>query len=866
MPIPIQKYLQTNFQLLDWKQFPFLSATTIGDFDFKHLGPHSFQFFLLLKALNDSEERDCFHFQLPSREAQSDILQATLLSVVLTHYYLNLATTEEYNGLPKTGTVVYSRGRRDFLRFCGTSGDCFWFEPVLERKQDSELKVEVKKSNFWKYPNLPSAEDFPYNRNSVKHLEEFFRFFQEYLPSFEPLFHFSKKCLLIAPPEIVTCLNFSMPIRYNGSKHYQVPAEPLVEIVNDFEAGRHILKENTFHSLIVLGGSRYNSNLDKMRDAFDEGLFQKLIVVGEAEVSSSFGFKKWRWTEPEWRTLTNLEPCPILPTLPLVDLAVENFKRQFDKLKAAFISWNVNPSTLTEMGRRFLQYFSRLALPGVQSNAHQFFEQQFLENHWLEIAFREAGADDAFSMFCEELRILLDAFSQTFENQKLKYILSQSGQGEEFFIVTEKWQADLLNPIFEEHNKHNHKAISPGELKRLLREDLPSKNKAKKTHFIFLYLHFRPIHPTYYLELYRRALDFGDAILLYYDGIENQRIEALNAFSEKWNHNWMEDADRDWFMPKPFRDFVKFDFVQETKAEASETVMVIEALQSLADEEEDKILQSIKDYFNQRFGILDDFEKPGSERTLTGIFETQKEGGPENDNVENTTVRLNRKWLIVFDDDSSKDWYEDIVIAKIGSDGKFAPIRVPDLCSGDRVAADFDIRFDNSFEALKTIPDLRPFFKEIRWASKEWRLWLNNMLEVYKTKHGGREHAAWQEFYKKLDVSVAESQVKTWLTSREEYYFPKKIEDFEKVLVLRLKKTPPGHLEQVKQEAERIKRSRDLSASFREEMTQLSHELSTFLATKQKGKYLANIPQPHIEAMLRYKELKTVKSVTKKES
>jgi hypothetical protein len=852
----LQTYLKNIFQSFDWNQASFQSLQDIKDLKIADFGISPFHFFFLTKLIQDNERNGC-HIQLPAKHCLNDLYVPTLLSAVLSHYNLSLSADDMPEMQFRIGDVIYSRGLKDFLQFCG-GREVLYFKRVLTKGQEEEY-IEIRKEDLHRYPVLPSTDDFAYNRNSVHKLEEFFDFFQSHLTSFDPLFHFSKKCLLIASSEVAKCLSqLFLPIRYNGNKYYQVPVEPLVEIVNDYDTASKLIENGqAFYSVIVLGGSRYKHTLDRIKDNFDEGLFQKLITIGEAEVSDSFGFKRWHWTQPEWRIFHGLDPRPAIPLSVLTDPSLERFRDRFDNLKNAFSDFGVDNLALDEMGKRLVQYFSRLIVPVELCQVKEFVHKQFFETHWLESYFKDANLDDEFPLFCSELEKLLDEFLETFENQKLNFLLSHYTPEGDLFLVTEKWQADILNPLLEEGRKFSYRAISLGELARQLRQELPSKSKFKKTHFIFSYLYYTPFQPVYYLEMFRRAADFGNTTLLCYKGIDTNRVEVLNALTERWNCKWWGHTDRNWFVPFSFEQ--DLDTFENQTEIADEVVAHLDELQSLEKNDIEiglSHLEKIRDYFSHRFGMVDDFSAPGSKYDLKKI----RTEFDENDQNEDTNGQM-RKWKVLFSDGTESEFPEDMVIAKKEGGGKFTGVPISNLQPGDIIAANFSITFDNSFESLKTIPDLKEYIKEIKWASKEWRSWLKWMLETYLSKHSNNRVLALKELNQKLEVNVSSSTVNVWLETKEEYLFPREISDLEKILDLRVRKTPPAQKDEILASKERIRRSRDISASFREVMTKLSHELSTYLATGEKGSYLSNIPAKHIERMLQYKELKTIKTV-----
>lgn len=806
----------------------------------------NFQFYLAAAALVSGEEQTRFQILLPGKVdlPEKEWMKPVLLAVALTGYVKNLsAQASPSNGQFAKGKRCYHPAHGVLEAKSGTASGVVFEKVFYANRNASKPEIFIENGKLSKCAPLPAKFDF--RENSIEKLNECFGFFEKHLTDFRPLFDFPHKCLVLSSQAASHCLLGGIPARFNFDRHWQVPLPPLLEIVSDYQQVRDLLRAGDRSDVVVLGEANYRHCLGDLVNELHSG--QRLLLVGTERVDASYGFKTWAWTESEILLLQKQADLPPLNLQSVHNASLAHHQKQFADFVRRWTEQGAFEPDLSKLAQGFLNFLCRLAAPVSQEKLLEMLLAR-LENatDLLENAF--VGTVCSLRQVRQELTNMLKTTVENFDHGKFRTLIEDYTPEHDFFVVTEKWQAELLNAEFPNHRRHRHLAITPSELERMLASEDFSKNKSKKTHFLFTWLHFHPLAPTRWLRLCRRASDYAESRLLFYEGMENERIRRFQELAEREDRHRLCHPDREFFTSVRYEDFAPPPPAEAAADPAEQEAL--EFLETLSPLEWKKGKgRKLEDLFARWFGSLDDFDDPQA------VEEWQANKTPASRTAAEHVQRL--KFSVTFFDGDHWEWAGSQAVAKEVSVGKFTAVAAADLQAGDRVAV-FEISYDNSHDVLSAVAEFKPVMREIEAASQTWREWLRWLRDGYKAKLK-TDALARQELYEKLHLTVAISTLDRWLNDKEK--FPRAIADLESILQRKIGTTPEADRPAVEAKAKQILDCRGGSAGFREVVTRLNDELSSYIVNGQKGEITARLSQLNMDKLLRLKTLKIIQTI-----
>lgn len=842
-------------------QFDFLQLENLPDLDTTGPNFDYFNFYLLTQALLKDTENNRFQIHIPDHYYQDEKLSSTLLGLAFVRYYENQKAQEaggDHDDFEPNEDVIHNTHWGPLL-LTHKNESQYIFTKLNDqggRKSLGGGEIFIAKNKINRYPRLPSIKHYKYTSQSVNKIKKYTKFIQKHVKDFSSLFRFNSKCLVIGERSLTSKLTKydMMPFRVNLQNALKIPVEPLFEIANDYYQAKEILKKvKNIDTIIVIGAPKYRKHIEKLTTLQEEQAFKKLIIVGSEKAATDYGFKTWTWSHSELRTLQMQNPLEALPVQKIDDEHLTRLKSTFDSFRER---WSQNDQ-VEELDLKWffdsiVHFCARQVLPIDIEQFSRYIDNKLNRRNDFKSIFVEAGLQGLIGDYQFEAESTFETFINRFENPKLAYILALDDPSKDYYIVTEKKQVSKLKELFEEAGKTQHEAITPNKLERMLQKGKATEADARTKVFVFPYLYFKYENPTWYYRMYRQALDIGEAVLLQYENVEEQKLEVLTAFYEHEELFKLQNNDRSWYIDATFEKEETTDIETATQ----DIVKQLEETKSISATKTEEDITDIKYYFANYFGLFDDFEKASSEEALTGIDATAQK-----DQKKHTYTTSQLQFQVVFEDGSEKVIEENHLVAKQVDKGKFDNVMISNVQIGDDIIADFKVNFATHFAAMKTINALKPINTEIRWASREWRSWLKTSLRFYTYKLKS-EDIATRELYKKLDLVIPISKFKTWLTAKDPFLFPKHEKDLEKVLDLAIRQTPPGPKQDDKMEvAERIRHARDIPADFDETVDKLALELVDFLLTKNMGKMLLKMKSTDVTQMSKRYVVKKVMEI-----
>lgn len=824
------------------------------------------------KMLNYSEPKN-FQVTIPSETSLFDFYESTLWAIAMAKYGQNCQNYKSERNLQIDSRLYCPRKDKIYI-YRGT-------EHGEARLMD---KDSMSKRNFSDLDKMfLLAPQFIVNNNTKTYFKSYNDTFSNRFTHYKALTYFDKKTLIIASKELMEAHSQKniLPIRYNFNVDSKVPVEPLIELVNDWNndkiEGLLWSDNHCIDEVIFIGKNKYSESFQQAIEHQKCGRIKRVILLGEQSIAKDFEFNSWYWTAHEVHYLKNNIKKDLLLS-PISNEELVELKGRFDDFTKDLVALGVNTEDMKAVINRYINYF--LIPPLIDSEntpLRKFKEELENGNSDFEIILENAGINTI--SYKLKLFSQLEALDKLMTHvhpklETIKRLWNDTSIKATYIIVKSKRYARSLEKFVE--NKKGLKVLTHQELRGILKSPkekgmFNEKGNLRRNHFIFTYLHLdyepKKRNPLSIYALYEETLQYGQATILYYKEIEQDRLDKIRFFAEQQKMKHLTHPNRQFFTGDLFYEIpittstkiIEFVLVSETNE-------ILSALEIGFDEnsenDQEKYFTKINNYFAKYFG---EYKRVG--RNISETEESEDDDEIEHRGALHTSKAIYKnitKFEITFDDDSSDSLYATQKIACKAENGdQIIGIKVEDLKKTDKVV-DFDIRFDNASDVLETIPEAREDIDKIQKASKLWREWLNYSLENYKQIHKLSDDEACKKLTKKLEVSVSEMTVKSWLKNKEKYFFPRTNDDLEKVLDLRIRQTKESDREIRTQQAKKIREARNTSASFKEVITQLKVELGNYLINKQKGDILSRIKvENDIKKLLHKQQFKSIIKIEK---
>lgn len=822
---------------------------------------------LWIKILGDAQSTN-IQTTIPSETSISELYESILWATIISKYAQNISCNTDVRKFeiedklyyPKKNKIYYYRG----------------IEGTKVRLKDDNSITYLKISELNKMFILNSEHTL--TCHTTTNFRKYYEDFQSSFPNVDVLTRFAKKTVIVVSKEFIntTTHRKTLPIRYNLNKDTTCLVEPLIEVVNDFSTIENLLwsENHGIEEVIFLGKNKYK---DVFLDAIDHqscGRIKKVILLGEQPVSTDYQFRSWHWTTKELLFLKKSNE-KYLTLHPINSPKVLEFVSKYNAFTEKLISAGANSEYTRGVMYQYLSYF--LILPLINSENSPlilFLEKLNSGSSDFEIILDNAHIDA--TPYITELRALLTELHEllTTLNPKLETIKNLANNKSikaTYVVVKSKRSAEELGKIID--GIKGVTVLTHQVLRAYLKS--PKENgifnqegNLRRNHFIFTHLHLdhdpKKRNPLAFYKLYEETLQYGLATVLYYDGIEENRVNKIRFFAQQQALRHLSHPDRSYFVGDLlYQEPITLKDIDIPTVEATQEVLtVIEAGFNATEEssQEDYTIK-LNDYFAKYFG---EYRKVGKNKFAKIEADEDDAEELESTYYSKSTLKNDTKFEITFDDKTSIALYATQKVACKATNGdNIIGIKVKDLKISDKIV-DFEITFDNSSAILETIPEVREDIIRIQKASKLWREWLNYSLENYKQIHKLTYDEACKKLTEKLAVSVSEATVRLWLKNKDKYYFPRTIDDLDKILDLRIRQTIESQKEEIKQKARQISESRNMSASFKEVITQLKIELGNYLIAKEKGSILSHINvQSDIKKLLSNQQFKSIIKIAK---
>ncbi|MEL6944076.1 MAG: hypothetical protein AAFO82_15560, partial [Bacteroidota bacterium] len=260
-----------------------------------------FNFFLLCKCIESDEE---FNFQIliPDKYYKEYLLSTLLLSLSIIKYKQNISIphNSKLYSEPSKNDVYYTSNRICQVERIADE------QCVLTYKNpsNSEIDTEILESKNKLSSTHKLRKEFTYNRNTLKYLQEYIKFYKTYIDGYKFLTSFQQKTVIISSSSILSQeQKLFLPFVYQGEKADSIPVTPLIQVFNKYEEARNYLKANNdIQEVIVIGYEKYQKLFGQILNDKNSGLFNKLILIGSKKVKDS-SFKFWQWTQKEINSL-----------------------------------------------------------------------------------------------------------------------------------------------------------------------------------------------------------------------------------------------------------------------------------------------------------------------------------------------------------------------------------------------------------------------------------------------------------------------------------------------------------------------------------------------------------------------------------
>lgn len=821
---------------------------------------------------------------------QTDELFGPLLATLCFYKYAQNQTETPVTELYKTGTVLYHPAKAEAKVVVSRHATGVITRPVKEEtvrvKGDKHTQTKTFNPTFEqaaKYVPLANVSEHTYNRNALGNLADYFDLFNRTLHQHRAITQFPRRLLVVAPHATIQQLpaGSQLPIRYKFDRHYTVPVVcPLVEIVNRYNDARDELRKdgNTIDEVIVLGDIGYRDSLTNLLNDLGDGYFKRVTILGSQPIQSDYGFRCWSWSANERTWLRTRKLPPEFSAVTIPSEGIKALRPLFDEPVLQLMLLGLSEAEAKAALNRLIGQYLRDALvdtPNLLAYHHdRLHDPTGVWAGW----FIETGNEIMLSAFSAALMDGLDAVARyvTAHPAKLIQIEALAQPGVQTWVVARPRQVEALNTHFS--HKPHIKAISYRELKKLL-----ASPATRSEQFIFpaLHLNYQPggqLLRDY--RLYRRALERGTGYVLNYDGLEEGLFRLCHWLYEREEHRCLTHPDRQHWVdfthdpaqfPAPTMQESTGFLIDVPTQEAETLDHLLDELDHLSDETPAQrtraadVLQGLNKSFALYFGVWKDLDR--RQQVRSEDTPAEEEFVPVMP-VKSTPAQTSAGSRIQISFSNRRDYeYKPGALLAQSANGTIQAIRADAVCKNNLIVH-FAIDFDNCSKALLTIPEAKAAMNEVAWASKAWRDWLRDSVQKLVISKTIPWEAACRTRYQRLckqvqqqdpaDSFVSQDRFQFWLTKNNPYLFPLKISHLEAVLSACLKLVPPTNLAAKEAEQRRIMAARDQSASFREVVTRLNHELTVYLTEKKKGAMLAHLSEQHLNALLQTQTLLTV--------
>ena len=803
---------------------------------------------------------DKIHLQLFHPLDFKSVCRATVLAIFSNKYQQNLQNAESrFLKELKNGDLVYDAKKKEVLIYRYSLQEYICFSPWGKDRNSTILRVRKSRINDLLLL-AGQNEKSRYSRNTNRYIDDYTQFIEVQLKENRILSTFSKRVIIIVNLnwfDELEELNH-LPIQV-GTRERYLPIQPIIEVYNEAGKALKAARENEgMYDLIYVG-----NNVDEvMNDAINfqgDGYINKLIFITSCNMSSDYGFKKWAWTREETVYLKETKLGSI-ENIKLSNDFLWGLKNQLLEIAHKWITKGCNENELKGFMNWLLAGYSNHAF--IQKE--EVLKKQLAEINDNEGALvgilSEADLYDVTTIRQELVTILRDF---QFVSSKLEW-LKKAINDERFnqtLIIAPKWQAELLKAHFA--TSYKVIVLINSELRKILKnkpnEFLNQETKGlfkNKRQIIIPHVSIDYQHtdgPLRHYQWYQLARQMGHLKLLFYEGIEDGRAKLFEVLDEREHRYRMMHSDRCIFIPSWNFEWPKMQENQLETVTEIETILEEGPTDIVGVENYQK---KLNEYFSKYFGVWKNVKR------LPKSLKISNEDGETIGAKQPKSVLSRTKYRLWFDGKEYEDWGENELIGK-KTDGRWKAVRVVELTQNDTIL-DFGLTLENAWEALKTIPEAAESIQEVKWASREWREWLKHSFQNYLHRLKCTDEEALTTLSEKLNISVDRTSVKRWMNEKQtEYFFPRRIDDLDKVLDLRIRQTLPDKKPEMEAKAERIKASRGRSAGFREVITKLKIELTYWILKKEKSDILGRLEEKHISTLVQTETSRSIIKIEK---
>jgi len=306
-----KRHLQTHFNLeaLNFDNFEIVNS------------------YLIYQSIKDKKKKTNTLIYIPSKKTKSRFYIPTIFMIALYDFVDNFVDdTTIFN----EGDVVQKNGQRyEIERFENNT-------VYLVKKDANNTRVSISPNKLKSY--LLTTANLKNQRVKTK-FKLYKSFFNQvikdeldYLPS-----KFKYKSVIVTDKKIVDeikkhdvngkKIHKAFPFQYitkTGKTTDNIPIDPMIYIVNDYETARnHILDKGIkIRNVAIIGASKYREHHLEISEDLNNNRFENCLLIGNSDISENAipNLCKWNWTLPELDYFNYFETYPITKVVALNEL------------------------------------------------------------------------------------------------------------------------------------------------------------------------------------------------------------------------------------------------------------------------------------------------------------------------------------------------------------------------------------------------------------------------------------------------------------------------------------------------------------------------------------------------------------------
>lgn len=409
------------------------------------------------------------HIKTCAKKENDTFYIPAIISVAIFGFIKNYIA---YSPAPVVGEIIQKDKKR--YTVAQVTGD----RVVIVNKAEGDLRSDIPFSSYRKYI-VTTAEKETDGRRLKTGFDHYRNFFNaiinggigDAMPS-----KFQYKYLIITSKEIFETLKKlkfknvniykSLPVRYITSRGItadNIPIDPMIYIVNDYETAKeYILEKKEIETIVVIGDSKYREYSRNIAQDIRASRTKNAIFIGSEEIDNFEDLLRWNWTKPEQDILSQKPYYPA--ELHIVQHS--NISSKIKEFQAIVedIEQRYNISLLNELSY-YIRQISRVIIPKCDSRLYNkvlIIKEEFrkMVSESIEIALYDKGIYNSQ----EEQKRVITAFNSIADSVGRHKWQEFETIKKAHYVVASKDYIDELNIILRSNTA---KAIRYSELVKI---------------------------------------------------------------------------------------------------------------------------------------------------------------------------------------------------------------------------------------------------------------------------------------------------------------------------------------------------------------------------------------------------------------